>query len=210
MRPAEQGGLEPTSVSSFNALFEVLQFPLLFEKGVGGYFYAKGGDAVVSTTGARLTLSDYSRAMVYQNPRLHHMGRLAQEYALVQHSRHVNYLLMYQRNGMLQGNLRRRRDKKAGVAGDGTRVSMSASVVGSQLCVHSDARLRAPPCLPPLFSHLHFPALPHPARALCPRHPQVPAGARGRFVRRVAARGQAHALHHHDLQPQLARDHRGA
>ena len=135
LRKHEQGGLEPTSVSSFNALFEVLQFPLLFEKGVGGYFYAKGGDAVVSTTGARLTLSDYSRAMVYQNPRLHHMGRLAQEYALVQHSRHVNYLLMYQRNGMLQGNLRRRRDKKAGVAGDGTRVSMSASVVGSRrLC----------------------------------------------------------------------------
>jgi hypothetical protein len=81
LRKHERGGLEPTSVSSFNALFELLQFPLLFEKGVGGYFYPKGADAVTSTTGARLTLSEYSRAMVYQNPRLHHMGLLAQEYA---------------------------------------------------------------------------------------------------------------------------------
>ncbi len=40
------------SVSSFNAIFELLQFPLLFEKDVGGYFYPKGGE----------------RAMVYQNP----------------------------------------------------------------------------------------------------------------------------------------------
>jgi hypothetical protein len=55
-------------VSSFNALFELLQFPLLFEKGVGVFFYPKGGDAVLSTMGARLTLSEYSRAMVYQNP----------------------------------------------------------------------------------------------------------------------------------------------
>ena len=150
LRKHERGGLEPTSVSSFNALFELLQFPLLFEKGVGGYFYPKGGDAVSSTTGARLTLSEYSRAMVYQNPRLHLMGRLAQEYALVQHTRHVDYVLQYQRNGKLQGNLRRRRDKRDGVAGDGTRVSMSSSVVGSKLCVHI---LGVSWCMRPRFFH---------------------------------------------------------
>ena len=31
LRKHERGGLEPTSVSSFNALFELLQFSLLFE-----------------------------------------------------------------------------------------------------------------------------------------------------------------------------------
>jgi len=90
-------GLAPTTVSTFNALFEVLQFPLLFETGCGGYHYGKGDDAVQSTTGVRLTLNDYTRAMLYQNLRLQHMGRLAQEYALVQHSRHVQYTLQFQR-----------------------------------------------------------------------------------------------------------------
>lgn len=31
--------------------------------------------------------------MLYQSPRMHYMGRLAQEWALVMHSRHVENIL---------------------------------------------------------------------------------------------------------------------
>ena len=82
-----QQGLSPTRVSQFNALFETLQFPLLFEKGIGGFFYKRQEDGVQSTTGQNLTLQMYTQAMLYQNRRLHYLGRLGQEYALVMHSR---------------------------------------------------------------------------------------------------------------------------
>ena len=127
-----QQGLSPTRVSQFNALFETLQFPLLFEKGIGGFFYKRQEDGVQSTTGQNLTLQMYTQAMLYQNRRLHYLGRLGQEYALVMHSRHVEYMLNFQRSKTLQGELKRRRDAREGVVGDGTRVSMSTSVVGSK------------------------------------------------------------------------------
>ena len=44
-------------------------------------------------TGGSLSLQVYSRAMLYQSPRMHYMGRLAQEWALVMHSRHVENIL---------------------------------------------------------------------------------------------------------------------
>ena len=42
-----------------------------------------------SSTGVKLSLQMYTRNMLSQNTRLHYLGRLAQEYALVQHSRQV-------------------------------------------------------------------------------------------------------------------------
>jgi hypothetical protein len=79
-------------------MFKLMQFPLLYEKGSGGYYLpdkvgGQRGGGVVSTTGVALSLQDYSRAMLYQNPRMHYMGRLAQEWALVMHSRHVENIL---------------------------------------------------------------------------------------------------------------------
>ena len=68
-------------------MFELLQFSLLYEKSIGGFYLPDKVDGlrggVVSTTGVSLSLQDYSRAMLYQNPRMHYMGRLAQEWALL-------------------------------------------------------------------------------------------------------------------------------
>lgn len=128
-----QQGLTPVTVDRHNALYDLLMFPLLHEKGVGGYFYGKDGSSVESTTGVKLSLQQYARAMVFQNPRLHHLGRLAQEYALVQHSRQVEDTLNFQRFGGLQAKLKRRRDvnPREGQQGAGSRVALTASVVGS-------------------------------------------------------------------------------
>ena len=51
MKRKERGERPNVTVSTNNALYEVLQFPLLFEEGKGGYFQAKEG-GVMSTTGA--------------------------------------------------------------------------------------------------------------------------------------------------------------
>ncbi len=123
----------PSYVDRHNALYDLLMFPLLHETGVGGYHYAKGGEGVVSTSGAPLTLQHYTRAMLFQNLRLQHMGRLAQEYALVQYSRVQEETLEFQRSGALQGVLRRRGEvlRRPGQEVKGSRVTMSASVPGS-------------------------------------------------------------------------------
>jgi hypothetical protein len=141
----EEQNLSPNvTVSRHGAMFELLQFPLLYEKGIGGYYLpdkvdGQRGGGVVSTTGVSLSLQDYSRAMLYQNPRMHYMGRLAQEWALVMHSRHVENILNFQKNKELQARLqRRRRDAEmrrgvnGGEEGAGSRQGMTASVVGSK------------------------------------------------------------------------------
>ena len=46
-----------------------------------------GQPGAQSSTGVKLSLQMYTRTMLSQNTRLHYLGRLAQEYALVQHSR---------------------------------------------------------------------------------------------------------------------------
>ena len=126
-------GQAPVTVDRHNALYDLLMFPMLHEKGVGGFFIAKD-DCVRSTTGVKLSLQAYTRAMMFQNERLHYLGRLAQEYALVQHSRHVEDTLAFQRNGKLQSVLQRRRDvnPRPGQQVAGNRVGMSSSVVGSR------------------------------------------------------------------------------
>ena len=60
-------------------------------------------------------------------------SHLSQEYALVQHSRQVEDTLNFQRFGGLQAKLKRRRDvnPREGQQGAGSRVALTASVVGS-------------------------------------------------------------------------------
>jgi hypothetical protein len=73
--------------------------------------------------------------MLFQNPRLHYLGRLAQEYALVQYSRQVEDTLHFQRSNKLQKVLTRRRDMNPARPGHedaGNRVALTASVVGSR------------------------------------------------------------------------------
>ena len=73
----------------------------------------------MSSTGVSLSLQDYSRAMLYQNPRMQYMGRLAQEWALVMHCLHVEN---FQKNKELQARLqRRRRDAEVRRGVDGVR-----------------------------------------------------------------------------------------
>jgi hypothetical protein len=127
MRKHEQGS-GARGGGPHNALYDLLMFPLVHEKGVGGYFYARDGSGVQSSTGVKLSLQMYTRAMLFQNERLHYLGRLAQEYALVQHSRHVEDTLRFQRFGGLQAQLKRRRDMnpKVGQQGAGSRVALTA------------------------------------------------------------------------------------
>jgi hypothetical protein len=110
-------GLAPVAVDRHNALYDLLMFPLVHEKGVGGYFYDRDGSSVQSSTGVKLSLQMYARAMLFQNPRLHYLGRLAQEIALVQHrdSRHVEDTLNFQRFGKVQAKLKCCRDVKPGM-----------------------------------------------------------------------------------------------
>jgi hypothetical protein len=128
--------LPPQFVNKRSALYDLLMFPLIHEKGVGGFFFSKDGECVKSTTGKKMFLQQYARAMLFQNERLHHFGRLAQEYALVQHSRDVEERLQFQRGGKMQKAFKRRRQDlapKPGQENAGTRmVGISASVPGSR------------------------------------------------------------------------------
>ena len=139
----------PIGVKSTNAMFELLQFPLLFERGIGGFWETRKGDRLrpQSTTGSLLTMHTYNKAMVFQNPRLRYLGRLGQEWLLSQHSREVELRLKFQRK--LQEKLvvqRRYRQREGGdgegegegdggEAGGGHRVQMAATVAGSNACV---------------------------------------------------------------------------
>ena len=106
-------GLPPQFVNQRSALYDLLMFPLIHEKGVGGYFFSKDGECVKSTTGKKMFLQQYARAMIFQNERLHHLGRLGQEYALVQHSRDVEERLQFQRGAYMQKKFKRRRKDMA-------------------------------------------------------------------------------------------------
>ena len=92
-------------ISERDSLYEVLQYPLLFPRGVGGYyekrFEGRGSERrliaqVVSTTGTPLTLHAYVRAALYQSEALRLCGRLADEWTLDNFSRwqaaNFNYL----------------------------------------------------------------------------------------------------------------------
>jgi hypothetical protein len=127
LRLHEQGRA-PQTVDRHNALYDLLMFPMLHEKGIGGFFKAKGS-RVESTTGAPLTLQFYTRSMLLQNERLHYLGRLAQEYVLVQHSRAVEDILAYQRTGGLQTVLKRLLPQRTG--------SMSWSILAKHHHLHS-------------------------------------------------------------------------
>ena len=102
-----------------------------------------------------MSLQFYARTMIFQNKRLHYLGRLAQEYALGQYSRQVEDTLAYQRNGKLQSVLKRRRDISPARPGHEDRVGLTASVVGSRKCVPvvlTCTRARTPSAWSPITS----------------------------------------------------------
>jgi hypothetical protein len=131
-----QKGLPATAVPVpiSNALWETLQWPLLYEEGVGGFFFKAKGDParVRSASGHELTLQDYSKCMLMQNRRFAHAGRLMQEWLLAQHSRQVEQQLNFLRNSDFQKKVVRRKDMKAAGGGRGEKIRMPASVVGSK------------------------------------------------------------------------------
>jgi len=108
LKRQKEGKKANMTVSTHNALFELLQFPLFYETGKGGFFLSSDRDGGVrSTADVKLSLLEYTRAMLFQNRRLHYFGRLCQEWSLVMHSRHVENNLNFQR--LLQGKLQQRR-----------------------------------------------------------------------------------------------------
>ena len=148
---------KPTTVNSHNALWELLQWPLLFEEGTGGYFiYHSGGEQVLSTVGVKLSLRDYSSAMLFQNDRMGYAGRLMQEWLLAQYSRQVENQLRYLQSPAFQQRVHRaandamvrREDHRRADDGipRGERIRMPASVVGSKACV----QLAVPRAVAPL------------------------------------------------------------
>ena len=78
----------PTAIPPTSPFLETLQFPLLFETGTGGWRAGVHG-STVSTTGGAMTLMQYTCSMLYQNERLAHAGRAAQEWALFMDSRNL-------------------------------------------------------------------------------------------------------------------------
>jgi hypothetical protein len=159
--------IKPITVNSHNALWEMLQWPLLFEEGVGGFFFKSDGESVESTEGVKLSLRDYSRAMLFQNERFGYAGRLMQEWLLSQYSRQVeNQLNFLQRPDFQQkihraDPLVRREDLHAADGGrGGERIRMPASVVGSKACVPRALSTCAHyllRCIYMPLSHLHPP-----------------------------------------------------
>ena len=125
---------KPVHVSPRNALFEVLQWPLLFPEGIGGYFFKSKIDTarVRSTEGNELTLQDYTKCMLMQNMRMAYAGRAMQEWLLAMHSRQVEQQMSYLRNPALQAKIVRREDKRKADGGKGEKVRMPSSVVGSK------------------------------------------------------------------------------
>ena len=135
----------PIPISIGNALFEQLQFPLLFEEGIGGYFSSKATDEVrvCSTTGAFLTMHDYTKAMLFQNQRFRYLGRLGQEWLLAQHSREVEERMKFQKYGLQQKLVVQRKYQRGDAVqqeGGGARVQMAASTPGSKACVLNSLR----------------------------------------------------------------------
>ena len=171
-------GLPPTPIpiKIGNALFEQLQFPLLFEEGIGGYFTSKASDEerVRSSTGAPLTMHDYTKAMLFQNQRFRYLGRLGQEWLLAQHSREVEERMMFQKY-VMQEKLVVQRKYNRGAAvqdeGGGSRVQMAASTPGSKACVHCPLP-SPPPYMHAISRTLLRPPIHAISRALTPRpHP---------------------------------------
>jgi hypothetical protein len=101
---------------------------LLFETGVGGW-HGKDDETlgVTSTTGKRLTLHEYTQAMLYQSKRLATLGRLAQHWALDMHSRAQEHKFATMKN--MPTVQARRRDVNHGNVAPGVRASRMPSTI---------------------------------------------------------------------------------
>ena len=138
-------GSSSQSVSIHNQMYEMLTYPLVFPEGVGGFFTKfKNGPAVMSTEGTVLTLHDYVKAMLFQREHLGVLGRVGQEWVLAQHSRYMQNTLKFEQAILAQRRQVRRKDVEAAdgdgaeqveMQGEGVRVTLPASVPGSQGCV---------------------------------------------------------------------------
>ena len=117
---------------------ELLQFPLLFERGVGSFWETRRGDRLrpQSATGALLTMHNYNMAMVFQSARLRYLGRLGQEWLLSQHSREVELWLnsWAQLQRKLQEKLVVQRRFRQRAGGDGNGEGEARRGRGAPLC----------------------------------------------------------------------------
>ena len=79
-------GVKWTYVDNKSVLYELLQYPMLYENATGGW--CKGVHAAKRNGKAhRLTLHKYVKSMLYQNKRLHYLTRLSCEWVLDMWSR---------------------------------------------------------------------------------------------------------------------------
>lgn len=102
--PPPVGGRVSNHVDMSSRLYEVLQYPLLFERGMGGWQDPYIPGTVPPEQRAvyegmlrppRLGLADYTRCMLLQNRRLRYMPYLAQQWVLDMYSRLVRTRLNY-------------------------------------------------------------------------------------------------------------------
>ena len=83
---ADDRGVKWTYVHNSSVLYELLQYPMLYENATGGW--CKGVHAKkVGGKARQLTLHKYVKSMLFQNKRLHYLTRLSCEWVLDMWSR---------------------------------------------------------------------------------------------------------------------------
>ena len=144
-----------TFVPDTSALYDVMHYPLLHPRGIGGFnqpattsrrerdstIRESAASRVVyaapQPNGARhqFTLFQWAKANIFQNPRLHHHGRLMQEWALNQYSRFVHDDLEYRRHRARTAYFAPMHAVRQGpeaIRNERRRVYLSSKVVGSK------------------------------------------------------------------------------
>ena len=118
-------------VDNKSVLYELLQYPLLYENATGGW--CKGVCAAKRDGKARkLTLHKYVKSMLYQNKRLHYLTRLSCEWVLDMWSRNEEQNLAYLRRLPTVQLYRDVRRADVDVHGAGRPSCMPSSVPGSK------------------------------------------------------------------------------
>lgn len=154
LRSRRRDKFKSVFVPETSALFDVMHYPLLNPKGTGGFnvpatnsrrircagIVASAASRVVcgmerNGTRRQFTLLKWAKANLYQNLRLHYLGRLMQEWALNQFSRYQHDYLEHLRNlgrACFVAPMAAVRAGAAAIEESRRRVYLSSKVVGSK------------------------------------------------------------------------------
>jgi hypothetical protein len=154
LRPNRRDKHKNRMVPESSALYDIMHYPLLHPRGQGGFNMPatasrlSRNSSIAASSASRVvrakphagkrhqfTLQQWAKANVYQNERLHHLGRLMQEWCLDQFSRIQRDNLAYLQNRAQSVFVVPMRAIRAGakaIAAARRRVYLSRKVVGSR------------------------------------------------------------------------------